>query len=64
MEAVRMNVTMHRETKVKGEAAVVAAGMSISEYIRRVMAYAAEGGDLSVIAAMRPSGVRNGVKTV
>jgi antitoxin component of RelBE/YafQ-DinJ toxin-antitoxin module len=50
------------DVKKRGEAAILDAGMTFAEYVRRVMKYAADGGDLSVIAARR-SGVRNGVKT-
>lgn len=62
METIRIGGAVERDVKIKAEAAVVASGMSISEYLRRVMAYAANGGDLSIIAA-RHSGVINGRKT-
>jgi antitoxin component of RelBE/YafQ-DinJ toxin-antitoxin module len=59
METARLGVTIDRALKNKAEAVVVAAGMTFSEYVRRVFAYAAEGGDLSVIAP-RPSGIHPG----
>jgi antitoxin component of RelBE/YafQ-DinJ toxin-antitoxin module len=64
METMKLSAQMliERDVKVKAEAAVVANGMSISEYIRRVMAYAANGGDLSIVAG-QPSGIYHGRKT-
>uniref|UniRef100_E1T7F3 Uncharacterized protein n=1 Tax=Burkholderia sp. (strain CCGE1003) TaxID=640512 RepID=E1T7F3_BURSG len=61
METTKLSTRLliDREVKAKAEAAVVANGMSISEYLRRVLAYAANGGDLSVVAAHH-SGIHSG----